>query len=413
MKTIGELVRTQINLREERDTYLTLLAVCPNSEAVLEAAVLAASRNNSPMLFAVTLNQVDRDGGYTGWTQSELVKTVNGFARKYDWSGPLYPCLDHGGPWLKDAHVIDELSLEETMEEVKRSLVASLEAGYRLLHVDPTVDRTVPPGDTVPIDLVVDRTVELIGHAERHRQKYGLPAVDYEVGTEEIHGGLVDFDNFERFVEGLHSKLKDRGLLDAWPCFIVAKVGTDLHTTFFDPEVARRLYHMLAPLGSLVKGHYTDWVESAESYPEAGMGGANVGPEFTTEEYLALSALVKKEEILCRYRSRLEPSNFLPVLEHAIVSSGRWKKWLQPDEAGKSFAELTAERRLWLVQTGARYVWTVPAVVTARRTLYSNLQAVMPDPNQYVVERIANSIDRYINAFNLFDSLTLFEVDLA
>jgi hypothetical protein len=32
----------------------------------------------------------------------------------------------------------------------------------------------------------------------------------------------------------------------------------------------------------------------------------------------------------------------------------------------------------------------------------------MPDPHQYVVERIAHSIDRYITAFNLFDALSVF-----
>jgi hypothetical protein len=32
---------------------------------------------------------------------------------------------------------------------------------------------------------------------------------------------------------------------------------------------------------------------------------------------------------------------------------------------------------------------------------------VMPDPHVYVLERIERAIDKYINAFNLFDSLTL------
>jgi D-tagatose-1,6-bisphosphate aldolase subunit GatZ/KbaZ len=413
MKTLGELVRNQIALREEHGTPLTLLAACPNSETVLEAAVLTASRNNAPMLFAATLNQVDRDGGYTGWTQSDFVKTMQRFAGKYNWSGPLYPCLDHGGPWLKDRHTRDKLNLAETIEEVKRSLAASLEAGYRLLHVDPTVDRTLPLDRPVPIDLVLDRTIELIGYAECERKRLGLPAIDYEVGTEEVHGGLVDFDNFKRFVTGLHKGLGERGLLHAWPCFIVAKVGTDLHTTCFDPEIARRIYDIVAPLGSLVKGHYTDWVENPDSYPWAGLGGANVGPEFTAEEYCALSDLASKEKTLCRYRPEVEPSGFLQVLEDAVVRSGRWEKWLQMDEMGRDFDELTPERRLWLVQTGARYIWTTPPVIAARQKLYDNLKVVMPDPHQYVVERIADSIDRYINAFNLFDSLTLFEGSLA
>ncbi len=58
--TIDHLVRRMLELRA-RGTKLTLLAVCPNSSAVLEAAVLTAARNRMPMLLAATLNQVDRD----------------------------------------------------------------------------------------------------------------------------------------------------------------------------------------------------------------------------------------------------------------------------------------------------------------------------------------------------------------
>jgi tagatose-1,6-bisphosphate aldolase non-catalytic subunit AgaZ/GatZ len=407
MAELRTLIQTLIE-RREAGAQATLLAVCPNSGAVLEAAVLAASRSTAPMLFAATLNQVDRDGGYTGWTQAAFVGELQAVARRYGWDGPLYPCLDHGGQWLKDMHVLRKLGLEESTAEVKASLTASLEAGYRLLHIDPTVDVTLPPGEVISIDVVVARTVELIGHAEHERERLGLPRVDYEVGTEEVHGGLVDFGSFERFVTGLREALDARGLLDAWPCFIVAKVGTDLHTTFFDPDTAARLYEIVAPLGSLIKGHYTDWVENPADYPRSGMGGANVGPEFTTEEYLALSALCEKECTLCRYRPGVEPSRFMEVLEGAVVASGRWKKWLQPDEAGSPFEALAPERRTWLAQTGARYIWTEPQVVDARRQLYDNLRAAMPDPHEYVVARIADAIDRYITAFNLFDSLTLF-----
>jgi D-tagatose-1,6-bisphosphate aldolase subunit GatZ/KbaZ len=141
------------------------LAACPNSAAVLEAAVKVAAHNNVPMLFAATLNQVDRDGGYTGWTPAEFVRQLRGYAEKYAWQGPLYPCLDHGGPWLKDMHTLAGLTLEETMAEVKQSLAACLEAGYQLLHIDPTVDRSLSPGRPLAVETVVARTVELMAHA--------------------------------------------------------------------------------------------------------------------------------------------------------------------------------------------------------------------------------------------------------
>ena len=410
-KRIRELIQSLIQMGGDAHSRKTLLAVCPNSEAVLEAAVRAAAKNNTPMLFAATLNQVDVDGGYTGWTQAEFVSKIKQYADYYQWDGPLYPCLDHGGPWLKDLHTIEALSFDETMEAVKRSITACLENGYQLLHIDPTVDRILSPGQPIPNDLVVARTIELIAFAEEVRSRLKIAPVDYEVGSEEVQGGLVAFHRFEAFFKSLRIGLDEKGLSHAWPCFIVAQVGTDLHTTTFNSEVATRLFDLVAPMGTLVKGHYTDWVDNPEGYPLAGMGGANVGPEFTAEEYLALRDISKKENEVLQTHSGLKPSNFMLDLKREILDSGRWKKWLQPVEKGSSFDELADDRQDWLLQTGARYVWANPKVVEARQNLYTNVGLVMQDPHEYVLRRIESAIDRYINAYNLFDSITWFGME--
>lgn len=408
MKNLNEVVSTLIHLRQSGKGQITLLAVCPNSEAVLEAAVKAASLNRTPMLFAATLNQVDIDGGYTGWTPKEFVKKIHDFASKYAWDGALYPCLDHGGPWLKDRHTLDKLSLDESMNWVKQSLAACVEAGYSLLHIDPTVDRTLPPDQPVPIKTVVDRTVELIAHAERVRNSVHLPPIAYEVGTEEVHGGLVDYTQFENFIDQLRQGLDNANLSHAWPCFIVAQVGTDLHTTYFDTITARRLFEKLAPLGSLVKGHYTDWVENPDQYPASGIGGANIGPEFTAQEYLALSDMSYKETALCIDNHDIVPSNIMGVLKQAVLESGRWKKWILPGES-EDFNLLEPSRQNWLIQTGSRYIWINSEVIKARELLYNNLNHLIKDLHAYVVDRIMECVDKYIVQFNLYDSLDLIE----
>ena len=406
MPKLRHTILRLIDLREHEATHVTLLAVCPNSAAVLEAAVKVAARTHAPMLFAATLNQVDRDGGYTGWTPAQFVGEMRQFAVRYGCTSPLYPCLDHGGPWLKDRHTQEKLPLDQAMHEVKLSLTACLEAGYELLHIDPTVDRTLPPGQAAAVPVVVARTIELIEHAERERLQRGLPRIAYEVGTEEVHGGLVDVDNFVAFLEQLKAGLIARDLAYTWPTFVVAQVGTDLHTTAFDPDAALRLSEIVRPTGALLKGHYTDWVENPADYPAMGMGGANVGPEFTAAEFDALEVLDRRDARLCANR-RQPPANFMAVLEQAVVASNRWQKWLQPDEAGKVFGDLTPARRRWLAQTGARYVWTASTVQQARRTLYEHLAVVAPDPHAYVVEAVARSIEHYVDAFNLYDAMSL------
>lgn len=405
MLELQKMVR-QIKDFQDSGSPITLLAVCPNSDAVLEAAIKVAARTATPMLFATTLNQVDRDGGYTGWTPKTYITRMRELGERYRCSSPLYPCLDHGGPWLRDAHAKANLTLNEAMDEVKESLSSCLEAGYSLLHIDPTVDRMLAKGATLNIRVVVERTVELIEHVEAERQRLGCPPVAYEVGTEEVAGGLANLESFKRFVDLLSRALAERDLIEVWPTFIVGKVGTDLHTPFFDPKTAMKLRKIAASYGSLIKGHYTDWVDNPEEYPQSGMGGANVGPEFTAVEVDSLRTLCAYETALTKSQG-ITPSHFYEVLADAVVDSGRWEKWLQPREP-EGFEELAEERRRWLVTTGARYVWTETSVVEARARLYENLRPIMSDPHGWVVERVANSIEKYVQAFNLFGSTSLF-----
>jgi len=408
MKNLNSIIKNINKFRTANDFQMTLLAVCPNSDAVLAAAVKAAAFNNSVMLFAATLNQVDTDRGYTGWTPAVFVNKMHEYKKKYNCHDELYPCLDHGGPWLKDKDTLNKLSFEETFKNVKNSIEACVKAGYSLLHIDPTVDRTLKDGEIIEIEAVVARTVELIAHAELVREANYLPEISYEVGTEEVHGGMVDLSGFERFIILLKEKMEQEGLSHVWPCFFVAQVGTDLHTTRFDTKAAYDIYEKLAPTGSLAKGHYSDWVENPKDYPRTGMGGANVGPEFTAEEFNSLKDLQEKENALLKSMGHLKPSGFMEALKNAVIDSNRWRKWLQPEEIGKDFDDLVTERQLWLLQTGSRYIWTVPEVVEARRVLYTNLANVSPDPGEFVVDRIAQIIDKYITKFNLFNSVSHF-----
>jgi hypothetical protein len=70
---------------------------------------------------------------------------------------------------------------------------------------------------------------------------------------------------------------------------------------------------------------------------------------------------------------------------------------------------LAPGRRQWLVRTGARYIWTDARVLEARAHLYANLAQVMPDPAGYVVDQIAQAIERYVTRFRLFDAMALLE----
>ena len=137
-------------------------------------------------------------------------------------------------------------SYDATMEAVKHSLEACLDAGYGLLHLDPTTDRR-PPDETIPVDDLVARTVELLTHAEAYRKGQTLPPAEYD----------------------------------------------------------------------------------------------------------ALMDLVRLEQSLGRDAGS-PPRSFPDVLRTAVIESGRWTKWLRPEEAGLAFDDLAPERQAWIVGTDSR-----------------------------------------------------------
>ena len=401
MPKTEQLLHRIDELKKQTGVPRTIFAACPNSPTVIRASIRAAKRNNAPIYFAATLNQVDCDGGYTGMTQEVFTRTVRFEVERYNFTGPVIVAIDHGGPWLKDKQRTEKWSVKDAMDGVKKSFEAAVLAGYDLIHVDPTVDINVPKGEIIDIHVVAARTVELIAHEEKFRKEKGLPAISYEVGTEEVHGGLADEKTFDTFIEELQKGLIGAGLPDVWPCFIVGKVGTDLDTTVFDPQVARSLTARVRPLGSYIKGHYTDDVANPEEYPLCGMGAANVGPEFTMSEYRALCELEGVEKRLEAEGKVAGLSHMRDVLLAAVHDSHRWEKWLHEDEQGKDLAELTPERQDWIVATCCRYIWQQPAPLAARNQLYASLQRVGIDAEEIVLGRIERDMDKYFRAFNL------------
>jgi D-tagatose-1,6-bisphosphate aldolase subunit GatZ/KbaZ len=397
------LLRRIDELEKETGVKRTLFAACPNSISVIKAALRSAKRNNAPIKFAATLNQVDTDRGYTGMNQEEFVKTIKEEARLINLNVPVIIAVDHGGPWLKDIQSREKWSFETAMAWIKSSFEASIAAGYDLIHVDPTVDIFLPTGVTISIETVAERTVDLIEHCEKFRRSNNYLPIAYEVGTEEVHGGLADLSTFKRFLDLLKTGLAQKGLGDVWPCFVVGKVGTDLHTTTFDPQMAEKLTAISKPYGSVIKGHYSDNVSNPEDYPLSGMGAANVGPEFTENEFDGLMELDVLEQQLFNQGKLPKRIGIRKILWDAVIASGRWKKWLQSGESSDDFYSIKPERQEWLIKTGCRYIWENPDVVAKRDKLYANFRNHGMDTDFIVISRIEHSMDKYFVKFNLCD----------
>ncbi len=377
-------------------TPITLLGVSPISIHIVKGALLSAMKHNAPIMFIASLNQVDVDGGYTGWTPYKFVRLVKELVSEMNFENPVIIASDHCGPWLKDKHLVEGLSLEEAMEDVKASIEAAIKAGYDILHIDTTVDINDPKLD---VEIVAERTLELIDYAENLRREEGLPKISYEVGSD--RWGIKDPSKVRELLVLLKRGLRDKGLDDIWPSFIVGDLGTALlPRNQMNLSRGIELVKIASEFNSYVKGHSTDYVKNPEDYPKIGIGGANVGPEFADVEYRALRRLSKLEEEYSK-KYGFRSSNLINALTRYIERDGRWRKYAK---SATNLNEIPEERREWVIGISSRYVYAEREVIQAMEKLCENLREMGINGKEYVVREVAKAVERYILAFNLSDS---------
>ena len=101
------------------------------------------------------------------------------------------------------------------MDLGKQSYPADLPEGFDLLHTDPTKDPHIK--GVVPMETVLNRTVELTEYVEGERAARNLPPVAYEVGTEETSGGQT---RAYLLLASIEQNAYDRGMLETRSDFV-------------------------------------------------------------------------------------------------------------------------------------------------------------------------------------------------
>jgi D-tagatose-1,6-bisphosphate aldolase subunit GatZ/KbaZ len=390
----------------------TLLGVGPVSESVLEAALEVSRRRGFPPMFIASRNQVDAarfGGGYLlgGIDQAGFVALIRDKQRRVGYEGPLYICRDHGGPWQRDAELKGRLPVEQAMELARLSLEADLAGGFNYLHIDPT--KCPFPFSQAELSAW---TLELIAHCERFRRSHALDPVDYEIGAEDIQGGITSQENFSAFLGRVCGDLAKAGL--PLPTCIVGQTGTltrlDRNTGRFDREQTARLAAAAASFGVGLKEHNGDYLSAASCrlHPDIGVTGMNVAPEFGLVETDALLALGALEEKLARegWVGEAELSGLPALLSKLTFAATPWDKWLTPEVKARPRAELEGDEavRLLIVRVCGHYVFADPAVRAARTRLYANVdrfRLIAGDAADFVHRRIEESIDFYAEHFRL------------
>ncbi len=404
--TIRQMMAAARSLKEQGEQF-TLLGVGPMSKTFLDAALELAGEKDFPLMLIASRNQVDSDefghGYVCGWDQDRFVADVEKAAEAVGFDGLVYLCRDHGGPWQRDEERAAKLPVEEAMAICKRSYIHDMESGFDLLHIDPTKDPHIT--GTVPLDLVLERTIDIIDELEAYRREKGLPEIGYEAGTEETNGGLTSVEAFGNFIDELVARMAKRGLQP--PEFVVGQTGTLTRLTenvgHFNRQNAAVLSASAAKHGVGVKEHNGDYLRDSIllEHPYIGVTAMNVAPEFgvvETRAYLAM-AEVERENIPQERCSRLAEV----MAEHAVKSQ-RWRKWVIGDTVGATVEEVLRNSELTkqITDICGHYTYEIPEVSEQLERLMANLKSIGIDGRKYTMYKLKESLDRYAFCFGMY-----------
>lgn len=388
----------------------TLLGIGPMSKNCVQATLELSKEDDYPVMFIASRNQVDADelgGGYVnGWNQFTFAQAVKEVADEIAYDNQYYLCRDHGGPWQRDKERNDHLAVDEAMKLGKLSYKTDIEAGFDLLMIDPTKD-PFEIGKVIPLDTVIDRTVELIDYCEKVRKEAGLPEIGYEVGTEETNGGLTSTEKYETFITRLEVELTKRGL--PMPTFIVGQTGTLTRKTeqvgTFNFKNAYDLAQMAKKYGVGLKEHngdYLDDVTLLEHIPSE-ITATNVAPQYGTVETRAYLHLAGVEAKLVQYGLVEEASKTRDVLLVHAIKSERWRKWMVGDQTKLTVDEIMKDEELSeeILDIAGHYTFNDEEVKAEIQKMYANLAKHHVDGNRYVIDSIKRPIRDYAECYNL------------
>lgn len=353
----------------------TLLGVGPMSVNCVDAVIELANEHDVLIMLIASRRQVDSEefgGGYVNdWTTRELARYV----RSLDKREMVILARDHGGPWQSDREA--GLDLRQAMESAKRSYQADLDAGFQVIHIDPSLDPTGSPS----VDVILQRIFELYEFCCSKAQH----EVAFEIGTEEQSQGITSPEELTYVLEMMTTFCKSHKL--PFPTFVVCQTGSLVRETsnvgYFNGDLLAKVVATCNKYKILLKEHNADYLsdDALKQRPLLGVHAANVAPEFGVTESRALVSL-------------LEESGLTRLADHFLTlafKSGKWKKWMLPDT-------VATDRERALI--AGHYVFSTPACIELREKAGRVLAKRGIKLERYLKDRVKQSVLRYLHNFN-------------
>ncbi|TSK04494.1 MAG: tagatose-6-phosphate kinase [Geobacter sp.] len=370
----------------------TLLGIGPMSVNCVDATIELANRHDIPLMLIASRRQIDSaefGGGYVNnWTTSEFAEYVI----DHDKKGRIILARDHGGPWQSEKETASQMSLRRAMESAKLSYRADIDAGFQILHIDPSVDMHAKPG----AEEIIERICELYEYCWCYAQKTGKEII-FEVGTEEQSGSTNAIEDLEYSLSHIQRFCHKEKIPP--PSFVVIQTGTRVKEmrnvgSFDSPirvagEVALEIHlpkviEVCKRFDVFIKEHNADYLsdESLQWHPRFGIHSANVAPEFGVAETKALLHLLEENHL----------HDLAARFSDTVLASRKWEKWLLPDSTASN-----RER----VEIAGHYLFAHPDVIEVKHAARKHMKEKGIDLDLYLKERVKASIMRYLTNFRM------------
>lgn len=370
----------------------TLLGIGPMSSNCVDATIELANEYDVPLMLIASRRQIDSEsfgGGYVNnWTTDRFADYVI----NKDKRGKVLLARDHGGPWQSEIEKSQGLGLRKAMESAKASFQADIDAGFQVLHIDPSIDIH----GLISTDEVLDRIFELYEFCWSYAQRCGKEVV-FEIGTEEQSGSTNTQEELNYTLSHINLFCDNNSL--PRPTFVVIQTGTRVmemrNVGSFDTPLrvteelpaeiqVPKMVQICNQHGILMKEHNADYLsdEALQWHPRLGIHSANIAPEFGVAETKALIAILENNQLQDLADSLLE----------LAYSSRKWEKWMI-----KGSTATDRERAL----IAGHYIFGMPACIEIKNQASLMLAEKNIDLDAALKKAVRDSIFRYMSNFRL------------
>ncbi len=376
----------------QRNRRCTFLGVGPMSLNCVDVTIELANKHDVPIFLIASRRQIDSElfgGGYVNnWTTESFANYV----LEKDKKGKVYLARDHGGPWQNPKEVNENFGLRQAMESAKQSYLSDLEAGFQILHIDPSIDIHKTPS----IDETLERIFELYEYCWS-KSKDINEDIAFEIGTEEQSGSTNSQEELEYTLNSIKVFCAKNNI--PMPTFVVIQCGTKVLETsnvgsFESPlRIANeipaeiqlpKMLNICEKYGLMMKEHNTDYLsnDSLGWHPKLGIHAANVAPEFGVSETKAFL------DILYKYKLKDIAEQFISL----SYESKKWSKWLKPNSNANKIEKAILS---------GHYIFSSEQFIEIKKDASNLLRKRGVDLDDFLKLSIEKSISRYLSNFRL------------